>query len=318
MVIRPCRKNYCQAEMISEFSGASEPVPTFPYSMPHSRRHPPAPPAFTLIELLVVIGVVALLVGIMLPALAHARNAARQVREVAAGQQLIVAYHLYAEDHKGNLMVGYATSAMTDTATPENQSLIVAAPSGDRIYGVPARRYPWRIQPYFDGDFEGIYKDKALLDRYRERPDFQYVVSLSPSYGLNSMFLGGDADRFGFNPAALQTWGSFYITRLDQAQRSSSLVVFATSHGANPDGPEPVPGYFRIDPPFRNTRSWVSPAAPSDTNPAATGNVDFRHSGRAATARLDGHCDTLSPAELDNMLLWSDGAKSKDWHLESR
>ncbi len=273
--------------------------------------------AFTLIELLVVFAVVAVLTGIVVPAASRARDAARHVREVAAGQQLIIAYSLYAEDHKGNVLVGYATAAMTDSATPDNQALIVQDQTGERIFGVPARRYPWRIAPYFDGAFEAMYKDPSLLSRYRERPDFQYVASLSPSFGLNSAFVGGDADRFGFNSAALKNWGSFYITRIDQPRRADNLLVFVTAHGANPDGPDPVPGYFRVDAPRRLARVWNSTIDLSTLNrtPAAAGNVDFRHAGRAAGTLFDGHTQTYTPTALDDMRLWSNQAGSPDWQL---
>jgi len=60
--------------------------------------------AFTLIELLVVIAVIAVLIGILLPALATARDTAQTVACLSNMRQLGVANLLYAEDHDGGTM----------------------------------------------------------------------------------------------------------------------------------------------------------------------------------------------------------------------
>src|SRR5579871_2552501 len=72
---------------------------------PHSRH------GFTLIELLVVIAIIAILAAILFPVFAKAREKARQTSCLSNQKQILLAWHMYAQDYDETVIPYSSTGA---------------------------------------------------------------------------------------------------------------------------------------------------------------------------------------------------------------
>ena len=265
-----------------------------------------------MIELLVVIAIIAILAGLLLPALAKAKQKGKQMNEVNAGRQLMLAWQMYADDNSDNILPGYIFPGGPLAYDDQNQVINTNLPDG--------ARYPWRLAPYLANNFRAIYVNEAreFLEQAEQlsHSDYVYNASIFPSLGYNTVFLGGDSgSKLTIKSAAAFGYATgWLVTRTTQISRPSDLMTFGSACYGTVGAPTINFGYFRIWPPYLTARQWSAAFNPAD--PSQWGYMHPRWNNRAVTAMTDGHVQLLNLTELQDMRHWCNAADKPDWAVQ--
>jgi prepilin-type N-terminal cleavage/methylation domain-containing protein/prepilin-type processing-associated H-X9-DG protein len=219
--------------------------------------------AFTLIELLVVIAIIALLINILLPALAGAKRLAKMLKEQAACQQKLVAWHTYANTFKDTAFTGYIPWAAAHFNNAPGQYLWFHADPwipGYVVEGNVIKINGLRFMGATEMPAEALQIDPATLSDFRSRPNqpsqlnptyspptslydsstgtLAAAMAYHPSLGLNSTYVGGSWHRGAFpNYGATRGPGhparKWYVTQLREVNRTDMLMVFTSARGVD-------------------------------------------------------------------------------------
>lgn len=266
---------------------------------------------FTLVELLVVIGIIALLIGILLPALTRAQQMSRQVACLSQLRQLGTATMMFTQDHHGFMQIG---GSINGAPGPK------ANPAGLLDTG-PSPHYAY----YYDGTYERPLNFAGALAPYlgqKIRTDSTANMLADINTGVVSRifvcpadtnpYLGFTCKRsgdwtgpvmknsYGFNEALLG-WANGSITaavgsqqftelrgQITAIKHSSDVFLFCDSVPRNQDF---TGGWLTF---YAHAPGQTLEDAYFDNNAGDNSMFDlYRHRRRINVLFCDGHGDTL-------------------------
>jgi len=225
--------------------------------------------AFTLAELLVVIAVVAILATLLICALNEAKSKGHSIACLSHERQLIVAWHVYADENEGRVAKNYGITRTLQTiadGTYQNWVNNVLDWSADPVNTNRTLLFAGGIGPYLSQQHE-VYRcpSDSVLSPQQQSLGWRSRVR---SYSMNAMV--GDAGEFtteGFNTNNPTYQQFFALTEIPQP---SDIFVFIEEH---PDSLRD--GYFLNN---AGSHQWTDlPAS--------------YHSGGANLVFADGHAE---------------------------
>ena len=250
-----------------------------PWTVDHGQR---TCAAFTLVELLIVIGVIALLISVLLPSLAKAREAANRSACLSNARQLTAAFMMYANHNRG--LLPWAGLGIHQDAA-----------------------WIWWDKTHVDnigahgiGPYLNLSRDSRVLFCPSDPREFRLRNVTNPypfSYALNNVFTS--------QPLSSRCWGNLggmegllVTPKLTQIRQSAEkILVFEEDERTIDDGNGSmycIPGlynYLNLLALRHDTQARKEP----DANPTAAGPIP-NPAGRGVAGFCDGHAEFLDRA----------------------
>ncbi|MEM7577199.1 MAG: prepilin-type N-terminal cleavage/methylation domain-containing protein [Planctomycetota bacterium] len=275
------------------------------------QSRPTSPLGFTLIELLVVISIIALLIGILLPALGAARRTARGMACLSNERQHLIGVIAYAYDYDTHLPPGFTDAALSENGGGSDWTLTVSS-----YVGIGGEEYD---QAADEGGPSEMFRcpDAAIPEpedklHYSAHPTMMPSLGAHPLYKLDflkrptEVLLIADGQQFvpsGTGPASTANSDSFAVlNNLDAGEvtfggPSVGFTFTNPATGAGQAGTSRAKFYKASDTDNQDLIAYDEATLNNDnaTGFAQSANLRFRHAGDTVVnlAFPDGHASAF-------------------------